>query len=110
MSDSSVLILLLLVSIISSGMLGYLLAKSRPGWSSKRIVLLSALPVPGPLAALLAFAFIHSLITSQIAPDRCGVDVCSMVMAVSMMGFAAVGLAFGAAALFAFFAVRRVRR
>ncbi|ALC13571.1 hypothetical protein LH20_16555 [Sphingopyxis sp. 113P3] len=101
MSDGRVFILLLLGSTISSGILGYGLARFRPRWSRRRIVFLSASFVPGPLAALLVFAFLHSLITGLTAPERCGVDACSMVMMASMIGLAAALLSFGAAAFVA---------
>jgi len=100
MSDISFLTLLL-GSAISSGIVGYGLANFRPRWSKRRIVHLSASLVPGPLATLLAFAFLHSFIAGLRAPGRCGIDVCGLLMAGSTIGLVAVLLSFGAAALIA---------
>ncbi|NWK95467.1 hypothetical protein DM806_07250 [Sphingobium lactosutens] len=54
----------------------------RPRWSSRRIALLSALPLPLLACLLAAFVFLRAAMASK---QDCGVDACGMAMAGSMM-------------------------
>lgn len=75
-----------------------LLAWLRPKWSTRRTVLVAALPMPALGALICFFLFVSASLASE---EKCGVDACGMAMMFATIGFgyaaAAAGLGSAAA-------------
>jgi hypothetical protein len=83
----------LFVAIFLQGVLPALLAlilvRTRENWPRRRVVLLSALPIPLATFGICAFVFASAAMATK---EECGVDACGMAMAAAMLG--AMGSAF----------------
>lgn len=87
------------ICMIEANLLTWLFVKVRPGWSRRRVSMISALPLPLLMWSICIFLFVDSMLASK---EECGVDACGMVAAFSLFG-ASIGLAgfvFGGVASF----------
>lgn len=89
MTDGEFFFALVCASCIATFVLAYLLASRCKHWSDRKVMLISALPVPGLLMALTAFVIGHAIFTGIVDPEACGVDACGMAMMFGSIGFAA---------------------
>ena len=92
------LAILVATAVLPSMFLAWFFAGRRPDWRSRRVILLSAIPVPAMILLLCVAVFITAALSSK---EACGVDACGMAMmaATFVAGYAliALGVAVGAA-------------
>jgi hypothetical protein len=79
----------------------------RPGWSSRRVMLISAGAMPVILLGLCGLLFAHATLSS---PARCGVDACGMAMAAAYYGGLAALVGWAIGALFSAITLAVIRR
>ena len=60
-------------------------------WSKRRVLVVSALPIPGIIAALCVAVFVNAATSSRAA---CGIDACAMAMGAALTGLVLAGVAF----------------
>ncbi|WP_420143389.1 hypothetical protein [Sphingobium sp.] len=107
MSDIELILMSALAIVAISVLSSHWIAARRPGWSSERIALLSALPLPLLALSFAIFAFVRAMTASK---EACGVDTCAMAMAGAMMiGLVAVVI-YLVSMVIVFLIVRRHRR
>lgn len=106
MKDGSYLLIFAVITILPAVVASYRLATMKPGWSLRRIALLSPLPVPLLVLLAAAFVFIRTMIASK---EDCGVDACGMAMAAAIILAFCAGMVYLIAAGIAFL-VARMRR
>lgn len=63
----------------------------RLSWARRKILLVSAIPIPA-LMALLCIWFSYE--SANAPPERCGVDACGMMIAASVTGLILAALTF----------------
>lgn len=68
-----------------------LMLARRLRWARRRILLISASPIPGLMSLLCIWSIYESATAS---PERCGVDACGMMMAASLTGLILSALTF----------------
>lgn len=77
LSDFQAFMVMVGVCAITPGIVSFLLSKLNPLWSSRRVILFAALPIPTVIWLLCAYVFIKAAVASD---QECGVDACAMAM------------------------------
>jgi hypothetical protein len=84
----------LAICVAAAVLLGIALHALRPSWSRRRIMLVSASPVPSMVLAACIYVFVRAATASA---EACGVDACDMAMMAATLGLgiAIAGFAVG---------------
>jgi hypothetical protein len=97
---------LLVLTLFLSPTLGWWLRRRHGDWSSWRVILLAALPLPAFVASITALAFVASRLVSSAG---CGAD-CNSATAVGVTGLIIAPVLLGLCAAFAGLGVFFARR
>jgi hypothetical protein len=82
LTDLEALGALFMANIVLPAFAAHFLAARKRDWRSRKIALISALPLPLIILALCLFVFLQAAFASKAS---CGVDACGMAMAFSMI-------------------------
>lgn len=105
--DFQALLLLLGICSAVAALLSLAITKHRPGWSVRRTVLFSALPVPTLVWAFCILVMIDSQLASK---EECGVDACGMAFGIAFFVAGMALLGFGAGLLGAWLVRKGARK
>lgn len=87
MSDGAFLVIFTVATALSSAALSKLLTRRNSrAWSRRRIVVVSALPLPAILGLLSFWVFAKGWLALLFFSKSCGVDACAMAIMFSSIG------------------------